>query len=144
MKTPTWRTNEIRRCDPSSRRFDKTAIEKSVKQLAEMGFSIFATRGTAEFLSARNIATQTVNKVLEGSPHIVELIKSGGVQLVLNTTEGAQAISDSFSLRRAALVHHIPYYTTIAGARAAVGAIAKIKAGALEVAPLQSYSRLPK
>jgi carbamoyl-phosphate synthase large subunit len=82
-----------------------------------------------------------VNKVLEGSPHIIGLIKSGGVQLVLNTTEGAQAIADSVSLRRAALIHHIPYYTTVAGARAAVGAIAKMRAGTLEVAPLQSYSR---
>ena len=120
---------------------DKAAIEGSVKQLADMGFSIIATRGTADFLTAKGIKTRSVNKVLEGSPHIIGLIKSGGVQLVLNTTEGAQAIADSFSLRRAALVHHIPYYTTVAGARAAVGAIAKMRAGTLEVAPLQSYSR---
>jgi carbamoyl-phosphate synthase large subunit len=120
---------------------DKAAIEESVKQLADMGFSIVATRGTAEFLNTKGIKTRSVNKVQQGSPHIVGLIKSGGVQLVLNTTEGAQAIADSFSLRRAALVHHIPYYTTVAGARAAVGAIAKMRAGTLEVASLQSYSR---
>jgi len=120
---------------------DKTIIESPVKQLEDMGFSIVATRGTAEFLNAKGIEARSVNKVLEGSPHIVELIKSGGVQLVLNTTEGAQAIADSFSLRRAALVHHIPYYTTVAGARAAVGGIAKMREGTLEVAPLQSYSR---
>jgi carbamoyl-phosphate synthase large subunit len=120
---------------------DKDAIEVSVKQLADMGFSIVATRGTAEFLTARGIETLSVNKVLEGKPHIVGLIKSGGVQLVLNTTEGAQAIADSFSLRRATLVNHIPYYTTVSGARAAVGAIAKMRAGTLEVASLQSYSK---
>jgi carbamoyl-phosphate synthase large subunit len=63
----------------------------------------------------------------------------GGVQLVFNTTEGAQAIADSFSLRRTALTHAIPYYTTVAGARAAVEAIVALRAGSLEVAPLQSY-----
>ena len=120
---------------------DKTAIQGAVKDLADMGFAIVATRGTAAFLEAQGIPAKPINKVLEGAPHIVGLIKSGGVQLVLNTTEGAQAIADSFSLRRATLVHHIPYYTTVAGARAAVGAIAKMRAGTLEVAPLQSYSR---
>ena len=120
---------------------DKAAIQAAVKDLADMGFAIVATKGTAAFLEPQGIPAKLVNKVLEGAPHIVGLIQSGGVQLVLNTTEGAQAISDSFSLRRAALVHHIPYYTTVAGARAAVGAIAKMRAGTLEVAPLQSYSR---
>ena len=120
---------------------DKTAIQGAVKDLADMGFAIVATRGTAAFLETQGIPAKPINKVLEGAPHIVGLIKSGGVQLVLNTTEGAQAIADSFPLRRATLVHHIPYYTTVAGARAAVGAIAKMRAGTLEVAPLQSYSR---
>ena len=80
-----------------------------------------------------------MNKVLEGRPHIVDAMKSGEVQLVFNTTEGAQAIADSFSLRRTALADGIPYYTTVAGARAAVAAIAALTSGDLEVAPLQSY-----
>ena len=82
---------------------------------------------------------ERVKKVREGRPHIVDRMLSGGVQLVFNTTEGAQAIADSFSLRRTALTHKIPYYTTVAGARAAVQAIAALRAGNLEVAPLQSY-----
>ena len=80
-----------------------------------------------------------VNKVREVRPHIVDHMLSGGVQLVFNTTEGSQAIADSFSLRRTALTHEIPYYTTVAGARAAVQAIEALRAGSLEVAPLQSY-----
>jgi carbamoyl-phosphate synthase large subunit len=77
--------------------------------------------------------------VSDGRPHIVDLMLSGEVQLVFNTTEGAQAIADSFSLRRTALTNNIPYYTTVAGARAAVQAITALRAGSLEVAPLQSY-----
>ena len=85
------------------------------------------------------LPVEAVNKVREGRPHIVDRMLSGGVQLVFNTTEGAQAIADSFSLRRTALTHGIPYYTTVAGARAAVQAVAALRAGNLEVAPLQSY-----
>ena len=80
-----------------------------------------------------------VNKVVEGRPHIVDRMLSGGVQLVFNTTEGAQAKTDSFSLRRTALVVGIPYYTTVAGSRAAVQAIGALAGGSLEVASLQSY-----
>jgi carbamoyl-phosphate synthase large subunit len=90
-------------------------------------------------LSRAGLPVSPVNKVREGRPHIVDHMLSGGVQLVFNTTEGAQAIADSFSLRRTALTHAIPYYTTVAGARAAVQAIAALRAGSLEVAPLQSY-----
>ena len=85
-----------------------------------------------------------VNKVLDGRPHCVDAIMNGEVQLVINTTEGAQAISDSFSIRRSALTGNIPHYTTINGAAAAAAAIAvqfgKNSAGGLAVAPLQSYS----
>ena len=87
----------------------------------------------------RGCRSTRVNKVREGRPHIVDHMLSGGVQLVFNTTEGSQAIADSFSLRRTALTNGIPYYTTVAGARAAVQAIAALRAGSLEVAPLQSY-----
>ena len=75
----------------------------------------------------------------EGRPHIVDDMKSGQVELVFNTTEGAMAIADSFGLREAALLNHIPYYTTVAGAKAAAEAIAAMRSGTLEVAPVQSY-----
>ncbi len=82
---------------------------------------------------------ERINKVHEGRPHIVDAMKDGEVQLVFNTVEGAQAIADSFSLRQAALLGNIAYYTTVAGARASVAAIAALASGELEVAPLQSY-----
>ena len=118
---------------------DKAALVEPCRRLATMGFSLVATKGTADALSAADLPVERVKKVREGRPHIVDRMLSGGVQLVFNTTEGAQAIADSFSLRRTALTHKIPYYTTVAGARAAVQAIAALRAGNLEVAPLQSY-----
>jgi carbamoyl-phosphate synthase large subunit len=119
---------------------DKEAIVEPCRKLIEMGFALVATAGTARFLTdVAQLSVAAVNKVLEGRPHIVDLMLSGGVQLVFNTTEGAQAMADSFSLRRTALTNNIPYYTTVAGARAAVQAIAALKSGALEVATLQSY-----
>jgi len=118
---------------------DKEALVDACRRLVEMGFALVATRGTADALSAAGLPATRVNKVREGRPHIVDHMLNGEVQLVFNTTEGAQAIADSFSLRRTALTHAIPYYTTVAGARAAVQAIAALRAGSLEVAPLQSY-----
>jgi carbamoyl-phosphate synthase large subunit len=79
--------------------------------------------------------------VLEGRPHCVDAIRSGEIQLVINTAAGAQSIADSFDIRRGALTQGVPHYTTFAGARAAVHAIAALKAGTLDVAPLQSYFR---
>ena len=118
---------------------DKAALAPIAERLVALGFDLLATRGTARDLNARGIPARQVNKVLEGRPHIVDAMTDGGVQLVFNTTEGAQAIRDSFSLRQTALLREIPYYTTMAGARAAVQAIAALRTGALEVAPLQSY-----
>jgi carbamoyl-phosphate synthase large subunit len=118
---------------------DKAALIEPCRRLVEMGFSLVATTGTAAALTAAGLPASLVNKVRDGRPHIVDRMLSGEVQLVFNTTEGAQAIADSFSLRRTALTHAIPYYTTVAGARAAVQAIAALRAGSLEVAPLQSY-----
>jgi carbamoyl-phosphate synthase large subunit len=123
----------------SVRDHDKAAMVPIAKRLIEMGFKVIATRGTAEMLNANGAAAAVVKKVLEGRPHIVDSMKSGEVQIVINTTEGALAIADSASLRQCALASDIPYYTTVAGARAAVAAIAALSAGALEVAPLQSY-----
>ncbi len=118
---------------------DKLRILESMRLLAALGFRIIATSGTQRFLKEHGIEADKVNKVLEGRPHIVDAIKNGGVQLVFNTTEGAQALTDSRSLRRAALLHKVPYYTTLAGAVAAAQGIKAYIGGDLEVRTLQSY-----
>ena len=118
---------------------DKAAMVKPVKRLIELGFKVVATGGTADFLKRHGIEAQRVNKVLEGRPHIVDMMKDGKVQLVFNTVDGASALTDSFTLRRTALMHKIAYYTTVAGAKASVEGIAAVSEGALDVAPLQSY-----
>jgi carbamoyl-phosphate synthase large subunit len=119
---------------------DKDAALQPARELVDMGFTIVATRGTAKLLRDAGIEARDINKVLEGRPHIVDALKNGEVQLVFNTTEGARALSDSFSIRRTALQMKVPYYTTMAGAAAATQAIAALRAGSLEVAPLQSYN----
>ncbi len=118
---------------------DKRAFARIARDIDQLGFKIVATRGTATELQAEGIDVETVNKVREGQPHIVDAMINGDIQLVFNTTEGTQAIADSFSLRRTALTHRIPYFTTTAGARAAVQAISALQNGSLDVAPLQSY-----
>lgn len=118
---------------------DKEAMAPVARALAGYGYRIMATGGTAAYFAARDIPVTPIKKVHEGRPHIVDAMISGEVDLVFNTTEGAKAIADSFALRRGALNHAIPYYTTVAGARAAVLAIEALRSGRLEVAPLQSY-----
>jgi carbamoyl-phosphate synthase large subunit len=118
---------------------DKAALVEPCRRLAAMGFALAATVGTAATLAAAGLPVSRVHKVREGRPHVVDRMLSGEIQLVFNTTEGSQAIADSFSLRRTALTTGIPYYTTVAGAKAAVLAIEAMRAGSLEVAPLQSY-----
>ena len=118
---------------------DKPALAVVAGALHQMGFTLLATEGTASVFAAAGLPVKRINKVLEGHPDIVDAMINGEVQLVFNTTEGAQTISDSFSLRRTALVNNIPYYTTVAGVRAAVAAITALRNGSLEVAPLQSY-----
>jgi len=118
---------------------DKARVLPAAKLLSSLGFQIMATSGTQRFLTEHGVACSKVNKVLEGRPHIVDAITNGGVQLVINTTDGAQALADSRSLRRAALQHRVPYYTTIAGAVAAAWGIEAWSSGELEVRPLQSY-----
>ncbi len=120
---------------------DKGGLVPMARRLHDMGFGIMATRGTAGRIRDAGLPVRVVNKVLEGRPHCVDSIQSGEVQLVINTAGAAQSVSDSFDIRRSALTHGVPHYTTIAGARAAVHAIAALKAGTLEVAPLQSYFR---
>ncbi|MBP2295124.1 carbamoyl-phosphate synthase large subunit [Azospirillum rugosum] len=118
---------------------DKPSAVQIGQKLHGMGFRLLATTGTAAALRDAGVPAETINKVVEGQPHIVDAMINGEVHLVINTTEGAQALSDSFSLRRTALTYNLPYYTTMAGARAAVEAIAALRNGSLEVAPLQSY-----
>ncbi|MFM7690688.1 MAG: carbamoyl-phosphate synthase large subunit, partial [Alphaproteobacteria bacterium] len=118
---------------------DKGAAVTLARRLAEMGFRVVATRGTAARIREAGFACEIVNKVLEGRPHCVDAIKSGDIQLVINTTGGGQSVADSFDIRRSALTQGVPHYTTLAGARAAVHAIAALRAGTLDVAPLQAY-----
>ena len=125
----------------SVRNTDKPMLTSLARRLCEMGFSILATRGTARYLREAAIEVRVINKVLEGRPHCVDAIRSGEVQMVINTAAGAQSVADSFDIRRSALIHGVPHYTTTAGARAAVQAIAVLREGPLEVAPLQSYFR---
>lgn len=123
----------------SMRDADKAGIVDSMRRLEALGFKIIATTGTQRFLAEQGIACAKINKVLEGRPHIVDAIKNGEVQLVFNTTEGARALGDSRSMRRAALLQKVPYYTTLAGAVAASLGIEAYKTGTLEVRPLQAY-----
>ena len=110
------------------------------RRLTDLGFTLLATRGTAARLREAGLEARVVNKVLEGRPHCVDSIRSGEVQLVINTASGAQAVADSTDIRRTALAHGVPHYTTIAGARAAALGIAALRAGGgLAVTPLQAY-----
>jgi carbamoyl-phosphate synthase large subunit len=123
----------------SMRDGDKERILPAVKLLAELGFKVMATSGTQRYLSEHGVQAAKINKQLEGRPHIVDAIKNGEVQLVFNTTEGAQALADSRALRRAALLHKVPYYTTLSGAIAAALGIKAYLGGDFEVRALQSY-----
>jgi carbamoyl-phosphate synthase large subunit len=118
---------------------DKARVLPSVKKLAGEGFRVLATSGTARYLRENGVEAEKINKVLEGRPHIEDAIRNRQVQLVFNTTDGQKAVSDSKSLRRATLMQKVPYYTTMAGAAAVAEAIAALRAGSLEVRPLQGY-----
>jgi carbamoyl-phosphate synthase large subunit len=123
----------------SVREIDKDRIAGAARLLHSLGFKVIATSGTQRFLADHGVPTEKINKVLEGRPHIVDAITNGDVQLVFNTTEGPQALADSRSLRRAALLHKVPYYTTLSGAVAAAQGIRAYRDGDLEVRTLQSY-----
>lgn len=124
----------------SVREGDKPAMVEIGRALSEMGFKLIATAGTMAYLREAGLEVERINKVAEGRRHIVDEMIDGAVQLVFNTTEGAQAFRDSFSIRRTALSQNIPYYTTVSGARAAVLAIRHLRTGALGVRPLQAYA----
>jgi carbamoyl-phosphate synthase large subunit len=122
---------------------DKAAITGAAHTLAEAGFTIVATQGTADHLSRAGVPVERVNKVAQGRPHIVDRIKDGGIALIFNTTEGWRSLQDSKPIRTAALAQRIPYFTTAPAAIEAAKAIAAggTSGGArgLEVRPLQSY-----
>ncbi len=123
----------------SVRDADKTAdLAEAARELTAMGFKLVATRGTAEFLRGAGVETELVNKVYEGRPNIVDRLKNGEIAMVLNTTEGAQAIADSREIRAVALNDKIPYYTTAAGSIAAVAAIKSRGEGEVGVRSLQA------
>ena len=122
---------------------DKRAACDLARRLQKLGFGIMATSGTEKHLGRNGITVRRINKVLEGRPHCVDAMKSGDVQLIINTTEGAQAVADSFEIRQSALTSNIPHYTTVAGAAAAISAIEVLmvdkSSEGLEVASLQTY-----
>ena len=123
----------------SVRDADKARVVRVARDLVELGFEVVATRGTAEVISAAGVPCRRVNKVKEGRPHIVDMLKNGEVSLIVNTTEGEQAIADSYAIRRTALKNKVAYTTTLAGARAVVMALRGPGSG--EVHRLQDLHR---
>ncbi|MDE1890027.1 MAG: carbamoyl-phosphate synthase large subunit [Planctomycetota bacterium] len=123
----------------SVRNRDKKSMVPIAKKLIQMGFKIVATNGTASVFSENNVSATPVLKVIEGRPNIVDHIKNSEIQLVINTTGGKAAQEASYSIRRTALVYHVPYFTTVAGAAAATKAIEALKKGSLDVKPIQEY-----
>ena len=118
---------------------DKPGLIDTATLLSGLGFNIFATRGTSEYLWKHGIKNKKVNKVREGRPHIVDLIKNGKIDLVINTTNNKKAVSESYSIRRAAVTFNIPYTTTLAGARATALAIKALSGKEPEVKTIQEY-----
>ena len=118
---------------------DKAVVLPGVRLLAEHGFTIVATSGTADYLAEHGVPVERVNKVAQGRPHIVDRIKDGDIDLIFNTTEGWQSLKDSQPIRASALAHKIPYFTTAPASAAAAEAIIALATRSLEVRPLQSY-----
>ncbi|NOY85912.1 MAG: carbamoyl-phosphate synthase large subunit [Deltaproteobacteria bacterium] len=118
---------------------DKAAVAPIAAHLVEMGFTILATGGTQKFLGERGIPADFVRKVREGRPHVVDAIINGGVQLVINTVEGAKSIQDSYTIRRSAVDRNVAYFTTIPGARAVGLGIQALRKKDWDVKALQDY-----
>ena len=118
---------------------DKAVIVPAVRQLLDHGFRVIATGGTQSYLAEQGLAVERVNKVAEGQPHIVDKIIDGDVALIFNTTEGWQSLSDSKSIRQAALAGKVPSYTTAAASVAVAAAISAIRPDQLEVRSMQDY-----
>ncbi len=120
---------------------DKAALVPIARSLAANGFRLVATAGTADHLERHGLAVDRVNKIREGSPHVVDRLNADEIAMVINTPEGATSYADSFPIRRTALERHVPYFTTIAGAAAAAEGIEHLKKGRLGVRALQDYHR---
>ena len=105
-----------------------------------MSFNLIATKGTSKYLNSKGIDTKQINKVKEGSPHIVDSLINNEIDLVINTTKSQSSIKDSYSIRRTSLMYNIPYYTTIAGAKIAVDAIEHMKKNDFNIKSLQSIN----
>jgi len=120
---------------------DKPAAYEVAAGLERAGFSLVATRGTAEYLRSHGVTVETVNKVFEGRPHIVDRIKDREIDLVINTVYGAESQKDSYSIRRTTLTQSIPYFTTMSAAKAAVRGIQALKAKPLQVKSIQEYQQ---
>jgi carbamoyl-phosphate synthase large subunit len=118
---------------------DRAKVLPSIKKLVELGFTIKATGGNHAYLESKGVPSSKINKVLEGRPHVVDAIKNGDIQLVLNTTETRSSESDSKSIRQTAVMQKVPYYTTLPGIISATKAIAAHKADTITVRPLQDY-----
>jgi carbamoyl-phosphate synthase large subunit len=118
---------------------DKPKILAAMKKLVDMGFKLVATGGTQRYFEDKGVPSTKINKILEGRPHVVDAIKNGEIQLVLNTTETRSSQSDSKPIRQTALMQKVPYYTTLPGILAVTKAIAAQKEGRLDVKPLQDY-----
>jgi carbamoyl-phosphate synthase large subunit len=121
---------------------DKPAIVPAMRSLADAGFTIVATSGTADTLERAGVPVERVNKVAQGRPHIVDRIKDGGIDLIFNTTEGWQSLKDSQPIRASAVNQKIPYYTTASASVEVAKAITSDTRN-LEVRPLQSYYSQP-
>jgi carbamoyl-phosphate synthase large subunit len=118
---------------------DKHHIVPAVEAMVELGFKVIATVGTADYLRGEGLPVETVNKVAQGRPHIVDRLTDGEVQLVFNTTEGWQSLKDSHSIRATALQRKVPYFTTAAASLAVARSLGTLRGRALEVRSLQSY-----
>ena len=122
----------------SMRAAEHQGVVEPIRMLADSGFEVIATRGTAEVLAKNGIEARMVNKVHEGSPHTVDLIDAGEVDLVIGTVDAdRKAVADSFAMRRAALQRGIPYCTTLAAARASAAAIIELRRESIGVRSLQ-------
>ena len=120
---------------------DKPPSVPIVKKLIELGLSVIATRGTAMYLKNHGLDVEVINKVAEGRPHIVDLIKNKEINFVINTVSGAQAQKDSFSIRQSALQYRVPFTTTISGAIAVVNAIDMLKKKQVNIKSIQEYHK---
>jgi carbamoyl-phosphate synthase large subunit len=121
---------------------DKWSVVPVARTLVELGFELVSTKGTARYLKENGLDARVVNKVKEGQPHIVDDIINGEIAMVINTTVGTSAVADSRSIRRETLNRAIPYFTTLAGARAAIQAMAESKTSAPGVKSLQEFHAL--